>query len=103
MLIVIDYDETYTAAPALWDNFICAAKQHDCTIVCCTMRFEEPGNLNRDVIADMGKHGIEIIYAANHRDKWEAIKVAGYMPENAIWIDDRPMYIFMHRSLDELP
>jgi len=50
MLIVLDYDETYTAAPALWDNFICAAKQHDCTIVCCTMRFEEQSktvNINK--------------------------------------------------------
>ncbi|MGR9108614.1 MAG: hypothetical protein ACU843_16975 [Gammaproteobacteria bacterium] len=103
MLIVLDYDETYTVAPALWDGFIVSAQQHGHTVVCCTMRSSGQDSYNGDVISDMGRHGIPIVYAADYRDKWEAMQGAGFTPENAIWIDDRPMYIFMNRAIDELP
>jgi len=65
------------------------------------MRVAELEDLNQDVIADMGKHGVPIVYSANANDKWEAIQEAGYQPDDAIWIDDRPMFIFMNRSFDE--
>lgn len=103
MLIILDYDETYTEAPVLWDKFIILAHQHGHKILCCTMRVSNQDFYNEDVITDMGRHGIEIIYAAEHLDKWEAVQQAGYMPENAIWIDDRPMYIFMNRGIEEMP
>jgi hypothetical protein len=67
------------------------------------MRFATLENLNQDVIHDMGKHGIPIVYAADAKDKWAAMQEAGYQPENAIWIDDRPMFIFRDRDMDELP
>ena len=103
MLIVLDYDETYTAAPILWDEFIVSARQHGHTVVCCTMRPSGQDSYNDDVITDMGQHGVQIVYAAEHHDKWEAMQKAGFMPENAGWIDDRPMYIFMNRPVAELP
>ena len=103
MLIILDYDETYTAAPKLWDSFIPLAKHYGHHVICCTMRIKGQDIYNRDVISAMGKHDVPIIYAAMYQDKWEAVKRAGFAPENAIWIDDRPMYIFMNRGSEELP
>ncbi|MCK5896962.1 MAG: hypothetical protein KAG20_09155 [Cocleimonas sp.] len=101
-LIIIDYDATYTADKALWDMLISAALTKKYVVVCCTMRFAALKNLNQDVIHDMGKHNVPIVYAAEEKDKWEAMQMAGYQPENAIWIDDRPMFIFRDREIDEL-
>jgi hypothetical protein len=103
MLLIIDYDETYTADKSLWDILISAALQRNYVVVCCTMRFTEMEALNQDVITDMRKHNIPIVYAAEAKDKWEALQEAGYEPSKAIWIDDRPMFIFMNRDIDELP
>lgn len=100
MLIIIDYDETYTADPVLWDAFISCAKVRMHDIVCCTMRLDD--GYNSDVESDMGQHNIPIVYSAAHKDKWEAVQKAGYIPENAVWLDDRPMYIFMNRDYSEL-
>ena len=103
MLIVIDYDETYTAAPVLWDGLIASAQQHGHVVVCCTMRPSGNDKCNEDVIADMGRHDVQIVYAADHHDKWAAMQAAGFVLESAIWIDDRPMYIFMNRPNEDLP
>lgn len=102
MLIVLDYDETYTADPLLWGHFIGSAQCRGHIVICCTMRSPDKDQFNADVIEDMARHHVQIVYAANHRDKWAAVEAAGYMPENAIWIDDRPMYIWMNREPDEL-
>ena len=102
MLIIIDYDETYTAAPVLWGRLITMALEYGHTVVCCTMRPDNDVHFNADVIADMGQYDVEIIYAADHTDKWAAVIAAGYEPGSAIWIDDRPMYIFMDKTR-ELP
>lgn len=101
MLLIIDYDETYTADPVFWDMVITGAIGHGHNVVCCTMRFPDQASFNDDVITHMGAHGVQIIYAAPHKDKWEAIREAGYIPENAIWIDDRPMFIYMDRGEEE--
>lgn len=93
MLIVLDHDETYTAAPGFWDAFIDNVKAAGHTIICCTLRF--PGDMNDDIDENMGKHGIHVVYAGLCRDKWQALQEAGYNPENAIWIDDCPQYILM--------
>ena len=100
-LIVIDYDETYTTDKMLWDLFITTALSYQHQVICCTLRFAELEQLNQDIINDMGKHGIPIVYAGEAKDKWQALKDAGYKPNNAIWIDDKPMFICINRSLDE--
>jgi hypothetical protein len=93
MLIVLDYDETYTAAPVLWDQFIQLAKSYGHEIVCCTYRLEFPESDNADVIADMTQHGVQIVYAGKFNRKFEAMYDAGFNPQNAIWIDDCPSFI----------
>jgi len=101
MIIILDYDETYTSDPIFWDEFITSLKERMHTIVCCTMRMSNEDKFNSDVIEDMGKHDVEIVYAALYNDKWDAIKQYGIDPKRCIWIDDSPMYIFMNRSSEE--
>ena len=38
MLIALDYDKTYTADPALWDNFVDLAQSRGHTVKIVTMR-----------------------------------------------------------------
>lgn len=38
MIIALDYDGTYTADPALWDQFILLAIKNNHYVVCCTLR-----------------------------------------------------------------
>lgn len=100
MFIILDHDETYTADPEAWDLFIALLQHRGHSIICCTYRL--PGHGNQDVEENMGKHGIPIVYAAAYKNKWEAVKVAGYNPENAIWIDDAPHMIVVE-SISILP
>ena len=58
--------------------------------------------VNRDITNDMIELDVPVIYAIEYKDKWEAVQAHGYIPENAVWIDDRPMYIWMNRNYDEL-
>jgi hydroxymethylpyrimidine pyrophosphatase-like HAD family hydrolase len=103
MLIVLDYDETYTEDKILWDQFIKNTKSRGHTVICCTNRFNRPSADNDDVIEDMGKHGVEIVFSGPYRDKFDALLDADYNPQNAIWIDDRPSFIASpFRPLDEV-
>lgn len=99
---ILDFDDTYTAAPVLWDNFIKEAQSQGHTVVCCTMRPAHSKHFGRNVSLYLGQHNVPIVYAALYKDKWEAMTEAGYDCENAIWIDDRPQYIWIDRSIDEL-
>lgn len=89
MLIVVDYDETYTRAPDVWDQLIDALLERDAIVVCCTY--------NAKVTPDM-IHGLEVIHAEEGiTDKAMAMEAAGFCPENAIWIDNQPDAIFTMR------
>ena len=88
--IVLDYDETYTRFPALFDKLIENAKEYGIDIFICTARQDD--GRNEDVEATAFEHGIEIVYAG-FNSKWKAIEKAGYIAENAIWIDDTPKAI----------
>ena len=101
MLIIVDYDETFTANKALFSKIIDDFKESGATVICCTMRVGNP-YVDRDVIEDMEKLSVPIVFAATHKDKLEAVEKAGYIPENAIWIDDSPYMIWMNRTKQEL-
>jgi hypothetical protein len=100
-IIALDYDETYTVNPNMWNEVIAVMRKHGFTVVCCTNRVGNP-YADRDVIEDMRDEDVPVVFAAAHKDKWEAMEKAGYIAENLIWIDDRPMYIWNNRSFDEL-
>ena len=100
-IICVDYDETYTVNKPMWNQVIEVIRSYGSTVVCCTNRV---GNsyMDRDVIEDMEKLGVPVVFAAAHKDKWEAMEKAGYTPENLIWVDDSPMYIWNNRDFKTL-
>ena len=92
-ILIIDYDDTYTANPDFWAKVIYDAKKNGFTVVCCTLRV---GNefVDADTIHDMKELDTPVVFAAEKHDKATAMIDAGYDISNAIWIDDSPEHIF---------
>lgn len=83
MIIVLDYDRTYTADKDLWDKFIKLCKLKGHKVICLTMR-----RYPEEQILDMP---IDITYTDRQAKK-------RYADENGIavdiWIDDNPAWLF---------
>jgi hypothetical protein len=77
MLIALDYDKTYTAAPCLWDRFIADAIDSGHSVVIVTMRYPT------EEIPDVG---IPVVYTSRSA-KSKVVKAD-------IWIDDSPHWIY---------
>jgi len=90
MLIVIDYDGTYTADKKLWDAFIVSAKERGHEIVCATMRYED--RESAPVLADLEEKVDRIIFTNRLGKIAEVRKQLGRNPQ--IWIDDDPAWLF---------
>jgi len=86
MIIAIDYDGTYSAAPELWDQFIKLFQDAGHTLICCTGRTED---LGKPVMSSVGKL-IPVVFAGG-MSKREACKRHGY--DVNVWIDDMPEMI----------
>ena len=91
--IALDFDETYTAMPQIWDRFISDCKRHGHTVTIVTARGEWENNpsYNHDIRVVADFHGIEVVYTGGEQ-KSEHFKAD-------IWIDDNPSWI---PSLDML-
>lgn len=92
MLIAIDYDDTYTADPALWAWFIKTATARGHSFVCVT---------GRKVMPEFGREpplpaGVPVVLAGDTYKRTAALK-AGYRVN--IWIDDMPEMICEGRIL----
>lgn len=79
MLISLDYDNTYTRDPQLWDQFIDLATQAGHTVICVTMR-QNGGKLCFNRV-------IELVCTAG-KAKVEYCKSRDILVD--IWIDDQP-------------
>lgn len=84
MLISIDYDDTFTADPDFWREFIERAKAHGHAVVCVTARWDGPGN-RAELAAAMP--GIPVVFS-DQRCKRDASEEAGHLVD--VWIDDLP-------------
>lgn len=84
MLIAIDYDETYTRNPQMWDKVIDTLLWHGNKVICTTSRRETMGNWE-----EIGRElpTIPIVFC-NYRAKAGEVRKAGYCVD--IWIDDNP-------------
>ncbi len=85
MLIALDYDNTWTKAPALWADMIKAFKDKGHSFVCITSREETTAN-KKELAGSIGQH-MPLVFC-NHQPKAQQAEQAGYKPD--IWIDDRP-------------
>ena len=86
MIIAIDYDNTYTAAPDMWNETIKLFQSAGHTVICVTAR---PEVMGQPVLDSVGKL-IPVIFAGAEW-KREAAKKRGYNVN--VWIDDSPEYI----------
>ena len=88
MLFALDYDETYTRDPELWDAFITLAKARGHSFICATMRHEHEGE---EIKKNLG-HQVEKIIFTGRKAKFDFVNNAGYYP--SVWIDDMPHFLF---------
>lgn len=86
MLIALDYDETYTEDPLMWDRFIRLAIASGHAVICVTMRYEVE---SAEVRESIGK--LCAVYCTGRRAKLEYMTEVGRIPD--VWIDDSPMFI----------
>lgn len=91
LVIAIDYDDTYTADPELWDMFIKSAQEKGHYVFIATFRGED------DPIEN--PNGLEVAYC-NRKPKLHAVRELG-LPEPSIWIDDWPWLIGMPDEMRE--
>ena len=85
MIVAIDYDNTYTAAPELWNQVIKLFQDANHIVICVTGRTEDP-ILSEPVLYSVGKL-VPVIFAGSLWKREAALK-RGYKVD--IWIDDMP-------------
>lgn len=88
MIIALDFDDTYTADPSLWDTFIseCLSRSHRVLIVTCRHGTEE----SREVVLE--NLGLDVpVYYTGHAPKRWFMEQLGVKVD--IWIDDRPEFV----------
>jgi hypothetical protein len=88
MLIALDYDKTYTLAPAFWDAVLALSKAHGVEVICVTRR--APQQLG-PVEAVLGQR-LPIISTHGY-GKQGFLHAHGIQVD--VWIDDDPVWICM--------
>jgi len=89
MKIALDYDETFTAAPVLWKQFISLCKEYGHDIKFVTYR--DSRYSNDDICADAYDCGVEIVFTAGIQKE--------HVYNADIWIDDSPETIVSFEKL----
>ena len=82
MIIAVDYDQTFSAAPELFCSFISNARAMGHCIVCATSR-----TMKNPIPADAGACFDAVLYCGDKPKRQFALE-AGI--EVAIWVDDLP-------------
>jgi acid phosphatase class B len=86
MNISIDFDDTYTRDPYLWDEFVSNAVRRGHVVYCVTARTPEE---SAEVYATIAKIiGIERCVFTSSRSKRKTVAARGIRID--IWIDDNP-------------
>ena len=88
LLIALDYDETYTADPVLWQNFIANAKHRGHSVIIATMRYPQEG---AEIEQELGATVEKIVYTSR-KAKYDEVQRQGFYP--SIWVDDSPHFLF---------
>lgn len=90
--IALDFDETYTEDPEMWDLFVYLCQQRNHIITFVTYRDSRYGN--EDIKGAAEKLGIKIIFTAGKQ------KQHCYSAD--IWIDDSPETIVNFETLGDM-
>lgn len=85
-IIALDYDESYTAFPELFNIIIAWCERNDTMCIMATMRYES----EKDYVLEKLEQKIRVIYT-NRQGKEKALNAMGIFPN--LWIDDCPRFI----------
>ena len=86
MIIAIDYDDTYTRDPLLWNWFIQEAMSRDHVVYCVTARHERQIDEVKDTIGLV--IGADRCIATGSESKRRFVYDLDIIPD--VWIDDIP-------------
>ena len=88
LLISLDYDRTFTAAPGLWRSFVTMATDRGNRVVCISRRDDTESNRDeiRSAFADLDV--LRVVLCGPDTHKRDAAAAAGL--DIDIWIDDYP-------------
>lgn len=87
MVLSLDFDDTYTRDPLLWDAFVEAARKRGHTVYCVTMRYKTEG---ADVLKLL-KGKVDDIFFTERKNKHDFMFEQGIFVN--VWIDDMPWFI----------
>ncbi len=96
MIISLDYDNTYTRDPEMWNKFILDAEEIGHKVICVTGR-AHLDHFMKPVLDSIGKL-CPVVFAGS---KWkrDAALEAGWKVD--VWIDDMPEYISKQHLIGE--
>ena len=87
MNLSLDYDNTYTRDPAMWDSIIEVIKQHGHKVIVVTTRTPSEGvEVRRDLA-----NKVDSIIFTSRKGKMDFVQALGVSID--IWIDDMPWFI----------
>lgn len=93
-LFAIDYDDTYTLDPSMWNKFIRDARKRGHKVVCATMRYPEDMD---DGIRKLSKIVNKVVFTCKKAKK-PYLQKMGIFPD--VWMDDKPNYILKDKTTD---
>jgi UDP-galactopyranose mutase len=88
MNISLDFDDTYTRDPILWDNFVVNARRHGHKVYVVTMRYKEEG---QEVYEALAENVDQIIFTGRMAKK-PYVEAKGI--DISVWIDDNPFAVY---------
>lgn len=93
MTICIDYDQTYSRNPAMWDALLHAAEIAQVEVICISRREDTTDNRQtiRAAFGDEFQILSALVLCGPNTAKADAAKAAGFAVD--IWIDDSPEVI----------
>lgn len=93
--IAVDYDETYTADPDLWYEFMSSARDRGHHVFICTYR-DDRFDVD-ETLAFLDQDDFQIVYTRGVAKKWWCEQFGPGKVD--IWIDDKPNRIYENSSL----
>jgi len=88
LVISLDYDRTFTAAPGLWRSFVSIATAAGNRVVCISRREETEQNVEELRLAFADLEVADLILCGSETQKRDAAAKAGLAVD--VWIDDYP-------------
>lgn len=89
MILALDYDDTYTRDPQMWNDIIGIMQHNGHTVYCVTMRAPAEGRAVREALESR----VDGIFFTERRAKRDFMSARGINVD--VWIDDSPAWVLM--------